>query len=112
MLLRREDENEWVTDLNNKKILVCDPIHEDGIKMLKEAGFKLDLSTAISKEELIKNIKAYDAMIVRSRTKVTVGVLSAGNKLKVIARAGVGLDNIDIEAAKKRCVKVVNSPEA
>jgi D-3-phosphoglycerate dehydrogenase len=80
--------------------------------MLKEAGFDVDLKTDITGEGLLKIAGDYDALVVRSRTKVTAEVLEAAGNLKVVARAGVGLDNVDLEEAKKRDVEVVNSPEA
>lgn len=94
------------------KILVTDPIHEEGLKMLCDAGFQVDLAYGISVDELVEKIKDYDVVIVRSRTKVTREVIEAGEKLKVIGRAGVGLDNIDLKAAEKHGVKVLSSPEA
>lgn len=94
------------------KILICDSIHEDGVKMLKEAGFQVDLDTAITPEGLIEKVPDYDAIVVRSRTKVRKEVLEAAANLKAVARAGVGLDNVDLVTAKERGVKVINSPEA
>jgi D-3-phosphoglycerate dehydrogenase len=94
------------------KILVCDSIHEDGVSMLKEAGFQVDLDTSITPEELIKKISGYDAIVVRSRTKVRKEVFEATTDLKAVARAGVGLDNVDLVTAKERGVEVINSPEA
>ncbi len=94
------------------KILVCDPIHDDGVKMLRDAGFELDLDTDVTKEDLIKKIGGYDAMVIRSRTKVTREVLDAAKSLKAIARAGVGLDNVDLSYAKEKGIEVFNSPEA
>jgi len=94
------------------KILVCDSIHENGVKMLKEAGFQVDLDTSITPEELIEKIPGYDAIVIRSRTKVRKDVLEAATNLKAVARAGVGLDNVDLVAAKELGVKVINSPEA
>ena len=94
------------------KVLVCDPIHEDGIKILKDAGFEIDISPEISYEELKGKVRNYDVLVVRSRTKVTREIIEAGEKLKVVGRAGVGIDNIDVEAAKKKGVKVLNTPEA
>ncbi len=94
------------------KILICDTIHQDGVQMLKNAGFTLDLDTEITPEELIKKIGTYDAMVIRSRTKVTKQVLDAAKNLKAIARAGVGLDNVDLPYAKDKGVEVFNSPEA
>ena len=94
------------------KILVCDPIHVDGIKKLKEAGFEVDLRPEISYEELKEAVSKYDVLVVRSRTKVTGEIIEAGRRLKVIGRAGVGLDNIDLDAAEEAGVTVLNTPEA
>lgn len=94
------------------KVLVSDPIHEDGVKMLREAGLTVDLRTDITGEELMKIIGGYDAVVVRSRTKLTEEVLKKATSLKAIARAGVGLDNIDTGYAKEKGVEVFNSPEA
>ena len=92
-------------------ILVCDQIHDEGVKVLMEAGYIVDLRTSITASELIEVVGGFDAIVVRSRTKVTRRVLEAGKRLKVIGRAGVGLDNIDLVAAKRLEIIVVNSPE-
>jgi D-3-phosphoglycerate dehydrogenase len=94
------------------RILVCDPIHDDGVKLLTEAGYIVDLRTSITAPELVEAVGDFDALVVRSQTKVTERVLEAGTKLKAVARAGVGLDNIDLNAAKRLGIIVVNSPEA
>ncbi len=94
------------------KILICDTIHDDGVKMLQDAGFEVDLDTEITPQQLVKKVGAYDAIVVRSRTKVTRAVLDAAKKLKAVARAGVGLDNVDLAYAKEKGVEVFNSPEA
>ena len=94
------------------KILVCDPIDEVGVTMLREAGFAVDLDTTITPEGLLKKAGGYTALVVRSRTKITKEVLAAAPGLKVVARAGVGLDNVDVDEAKKHGVQVINSPEA
>lgn len=80
--------------------------------MLRESGYEVDLETSITGEALVGKVGDYAAIVVRSRTKVTREVLQGGEKLKVVARAGVGLDNVDLEAAKELGVQVVNSPEA
>jgi D-3-phosphoglycerate dehydrogenase len=95
-----------------EKILICDSIHEDGTKKLRDADFIVDEKPTITKEELAKTIGQYDAIVVRSRTKVTAEILRATNNLKVAARAGVGVDNIDVKEAEARGVKVINTPEA
>jgi D-3-phosphoglycerate dehydrogenase len=94
------------------KVLVSDPIDEEGVKMLREAGLTVDLRTDITAEKLKKIIGGYDAIVVRSRTKLTEEVLKKATSLKAIARAGVGLDNIDTRYAKERGIEVFNSPEA
>lgn len=94
------------------KVLVCDEISESGIKLLRNAGFQVDIKFNITPEQLKQTIAEYDAAIVRSRTIFTKEILEAGRKLKVVGRAGVGLDNIDVETAKKRGVEVLNTPEA
>jgi len=94
------------------KVLVCDPIAEKGIEMLKNAGFEVEVKTGMSKEELLKEIKTPDAIIVRSATKVTKEVIESAENLKLIVRGGVGIDNIDVEAAKSKGIEVLNTPTA
>jgi D-3-phosphoglycerate dehydrogenase len=94
------------------KVLVSDPIDDEGVKMLREAGFSVDLRTDITAEELMEVIDGYDAIVLRSRTKLTAEVLEKAASLKAIARAGVGLDNIDTGYAKEKKIEVFNSPEA
>ena len=99
--------------MKDVKVLVCDPIDDVGVNMLKEAGYEVDVKTEISATDLVKEVVAYDALVVRSRTKVTREVLQAGKpRLKIVARSGVGLDNVDTEAAKALGIQVVNSAEA
>jgi D-3-phosphoglycerate dehydrogenase len=86
-------------------------MEREGIEALARAGFYVDYKPQITKEELLETVAEYDALIVRSRTKVTRDVIEASKKLKVIGRAGVGLDNIDIQAAKEKGITVVNTPE-
>ena len=93
------------------KILLTDGLEENGQSILREAGELVDRS-GISADELLKIVGDYDALIVRGRTKVTPAVFDAGKKLKVVGRAGVGVDNIDLNAAKQHDVTVVNSPMA
>ncbi len=91
------------------KVLVSDPIAQDGIDALVPHA-QVDVRTGLPPEELIAIIGEYDALVVRSETKVTAEVIEAGKKLQVIGRAGVGVDNIDIQAATRRGVIVVNAP--
>jgi len=94
------------------KVLVSDPIAEQGIEILKNAGFEVVQKTGLSPEELAKVIPDFDGIIIRSASKVTKEVIDAANNLKVIGRAGIGLDNVDRDAAKERGIKVVNTPTA
>lgn len=91
------------------KVLVADPIAKEGIAKLQvEAA--VDVVTGLAPGDLIKCIPEYDALVVRSETKVTAEVIEAGRNLKIIGRAGVGVDNIDVPAATARGIVVVNSP--
>jgi len=94
------------------KILVCDSIEPQGLRMLRDVGYQVDEHPKITPEELKAKITAYDGVIVRGRTKVTREIVDAGAKLRVIARSGVGLDNVDIEAAKEKGIQVVSTPAA
>jgi D-3-phosphoglycerate dehydrogenase len=91
------------------KILVADPIAEEGIQSLSNYA-QVDVKTKLEPEQLKAIIGDYDALIVRSQTKVGVEVIESGKKLKVIGRAGVGIDNIDVDAATKNGTVVVNAP--
>jgi D-3-phosphoglycerate dehydrogenase len=91
------------------KILVADPVAKEGIEALK-AQADVDVKLGLKPDELRKVIGNYEALVVRSETKATADVIQAGKKLQVIARAGVGLDNIDVEAATRQGVVVVNAP--
>jgi D-3-phosphoglycerate dehydrogenase len=91
------------------KVLVTDPIAQDGIDLLRRE-VEVDVRLRPSKEELLELIRGYDALVVRSETKVTKEVIEAGERLQVIGRAGMGVDNIDLETATHRGVVVVNAP--
>ncbi|MBI4303472.1 MAG: phosphoglycerate dehydrogenase [Chloroflexi bacterium] len=91
------------------KVLVADPVDQEGIDILKSAA-EVDVKTGLKPEELVAIIGDYDALVVRSQTRVTAPIIEAGKKLQVIARAGVGVDNIDVEEATKHGVIVVNAP--
>ncbi len=92
------------------KVLVTEPIAEEGIKVL-QSKTQVDLKLGLKAEELQSLIGEYEGLIVRSQTRVTARVIEAGQRLQVIGRAGVGTDNIDVEAATRRGIVVVNSPE-
>jgi D-3-phosphoglycerate dehydrogenase / 2-oxoglutarate reductase len=92
-----------------KKVLVTDPISEEGIEVLRKEA-QVDLKEGIKEAEIISIIGGYDALMVRSQTKVTAAIIEAGKNLQVIARAGVGIDNVDVEAATRCGVVVINAP--
>lgn len=93
------------------KVLITDGLDENGKTLLKKSVEVTD-QPGISADDLLKVVGEFDALIVRGRTKVTAAVFEAGKKLKVVGRAGVGVDNIDLVAAKAKGVTVVNSPMA
>lgn len=94
------------------KVLVSDPISDQGIQRLYDAAdVEVVKQTGLSEEELVAIIGEFDALLVRSQTKVTEKIMNAGSRLKVIGRAGVGVDNIDLEAATKRGIVVINAPD-
>ncbi len=92
------------------KVLVSDPIDQAGIDILSQVA-QVDVNTGLSAEELVKIIPDYDALMIRSGTQVTKEIIEAGNLLKIIGRAGVGVDNVDVPAATRKGIVVVNSPE-
>ncbi|KAF6197947.1 hypothetical protein GE061_007690 [Apolygus lucorum] len=93
-----------------KKVLISDAVDETCVQLLKKHGLQVTCKYKLSQEELIKEIPEYDALIVRSDTKVRAEVLAAATKLRVVGRAGTGVDNIDTEAATRRGVVVLNTP--
>lgn len=97
-------------DERSHHILVPEKLSADGLAMLSQAGFEVDSRPGLSAEDLLSLIPSYHALIVRSETKVSAQVLSAGSKLRVVARAGVGVDNIDVDTATSYGIIVVNSP--
>jgi D-3-phosphoglycerate dehydrogenase len=91
------------------KVLVREEIAEAGIRLLRERGFEVDVD---GDSDLAETIGRYDAIIVRSATKVTADLIARADNLKVIGRAGVGIDNVDVEAATRRGIVVANAPES
>ncbi|HIK29335.1 MAG: phosphoglycerate dehydrogenase [Oscillatoriaceae bacterium SKW80] len=92
------------------KVLVSDPIDQAGIDILSQVA-QVDVKTNLSEKELVRLIPEYDALMIRSGTRVTKEIIEAGTQLKIIGRAGVGVDNIDVPAATRKGIVVVNSPE-
>ena len=93
------------------KVLISDPLADVGVAPLRDApGLQVDIRTDLTPNTLLETIPAYHALLVRSGTQVTAAVIQAGKQLRVIARAGVGVDNIDVEAATQAGIIVVNAP--
>jgi D-3-phosphoglycerate dehydrogenase len=93
------------------RVLITEALAENGVEALKQE-FEVDVVLGLSPEELLERIGAYDGLIIRSATRVTAEVIEAAHNLKAIGRAGIGVDNIDIEAATKRGIIVANAPES
>lgn len=94
------------------KVLVCDEIDRNGIEIMKKSGLQVDYKPDIKPDELQQSVKEYDILVVRSRTKVTKEIIDANTNMKIIARVGVGLDNIDVEYAKSKNIQVINAEVA
>ncbi|MEM0347598.1 MAG: NAD(P)-dependent oxidoreductase, partial [Zestosphaera sp.] len=94
------------------KALIAAPIHKDAVKLLEDAGIQVVYREYPSEKELSELVTDIDILLVRSKPLVTAEVISKAEKLKIIARAGVGLDNIDVKVAEAKGIKVINTPEA
>jgi D-3-phosphoglycerate dehydrogenase len=94
------------------KVLICDPISKTAIERIRDKGIQVDVEDTITPERLLDVVGNYEAVVVRSRTKIRKNVLDRAASLKVIVRGGVGVDNIDVEAADARGIKVLNTPAA
>src|SRR5512142_2663023 len=92
------------------KVLVSDNLSQEGVDILKKGGLDVVVKTGMTPDELKKEIAKYDGLVIRSATRVTADVVAAANKLKVVGRAGSGLDNVDKAAASKRGIVVMNTP--
>ncbi|MEW6185294.1 MAG: phosphoglycerate dehydrogenase [Thermodesulfobacteriota bacterium] len=94
------------------KVLISDNLSEKGVEIFQQAdGIEVDVKTGLTPEELKAIIKDYDGLVIRSATKVTAEIIAAADQLKVVGRAGIGLDNVDIPAASQRGIVVMNTPE-
>jgi len=93
------------------KVLISDNLAPVGVEVLKDAGVEVDVNVGLSPEELKKIIPQYDGLIIRSATKVTKEIVEAAGKLRIVGRAGIGLDNVDIPSASKKGIIVMNAPE-
>ncbi len=92
------------------KILVSDPLGEKGVKIFKDQGFEVEVKTGLSPEDLRQAIKGVDGLVIRSATMVDKALLDAADQLKVVGRAGSGMDNVDIPACTERGVVAMNTP--
>ncbi len=92
------------------KVLVCDPIDQAGIDILSQVA-QVDVKIGLTADELVRIVPDYDALMIRSETRVTKEIIEAATQLKIIGRAGVGVDNVDVPAATRKGIVVVNSPE-
>ncbi len=92
------------------KVIVSDKLSQEGVKILQEAGFQVDCKFGISPDELKQVIGQYQGIVIRSGTTMTADIIEKADNLKVIGRAGVGVDNVDVEAATKKGILVMNAP--
>ncbi|GAB4152302.1 MAG: hypothetical protein Kow00107_02840 [Planctomycetota bacterium] len=92
------------------KVLVCDPIDKDSFQTLVDLGYEMVEMVGLNEAQLVEVVPPYHAMIVRSATKVTAKVIEAAANMKIVLRGGVGVDNIDVEAAEAKGIKVKNTP--
>eukprot|EP01065_Artemidia_motanka_P023409 TRINITY_DN27_c0_g2_i1.p1 TRINITY_DN27_c0_g2~~TRINITY_DN27_c0_g2_i1.p1 ORF type:complete len:589 (+),score=249.39 TRINITY_DN27_c0_g2_i1:70-1767(+) len=100
-----------MADLSGYRVLASDKCDKQGLKILRDAGVQVVEKTGLTEDQLIATIPEFDGLLIRSGTKVTPKVIEAGRKLTIIARAGVGVNNVSLPAATKRGIVVINSPE-
>ena len=93
------------------KVLISDNLAPVGAQILLDAGLEVDIKTGLAPEELLKIIPQYEGLVIRSATKVTAEIIEAATNLKVVGRAGIGLDNVDVTAASKHGIVVMNAPD-
>jgi len=93
------------------KVLISDNMSAVAPEIFREAGLEVDIKTGLAPEELKRIIKDYDGLAIRSATKVTAEIIEAAEKLRVVGRAGIGLDNVDLNMATTRGIVVMNAPE-
>jgi D-3-phosphoglycerate dehydrogenase / 2-oxoglutarate reductase len=93
------------------KVLISDNLAPVGAQILEDAGLEVNIRTGLAPEELVRIIPEYDGLVIRSATRVTAEIIEAAARLKVVGRAGIGLDNVDVAAASKRGIIVMNAPD-
>jgi len=97
--------------MTSPMVLIADSISQRGVdELARENALQVTIKTGLNEHELVELIPEFSALVVRSQTKVTAEILNAGNKLRVVGRAGVGVDNVDVETATRRGVVVLNAP--
>jgi len=94
------------------KVLVREKIGESGVDLLRDAGFEVEIGTEWTGEELARRIGEFDGLLIRSGTRLTGDLIERAERLKIVGRAGVGVDNVDVDAATKRGVVVANAPQS
>jgi D-3-phosphoglycerate dehydrogenase / 2-oxoglutarate reductase len=94
------------------KVLASDPLADSAVSAMREAGLAVDVKTELTPEQLKQEIGIYDAIVIRSATKVRAEIIDAASRLKLVVRAGVGLDNVDVDYAKSKGIAVRNTPTA
>ena len=94
------------------RVLVAEQIGDTGVELLNVAGFDVDVGIGWSREELEQRIGDYEGIVIRSATKLTADLIERANSMRVIGRAGVGVDNVDVPAATKRGIIVANAPQS
>ena len=94
------------------RVLVKEKIGESGIQLLRDSGFQVDLGVDWADGELAERIGEYDGILIRSATKLTADLIERAGRLRAVGRAGVGVDNVDVEAATKRGIVVANAPQS
>ena len=99
-----------MSDPAAKRVLVTDSLQEIGVDTLRGEGLLVDVAPTLPPEELVRRIGPYHGLVVRSATRVTAEVIEAGPRLEVIGRAGIGLDNVDVDAATRRGIVCMNTP--
>ena len=95
-----------------KRVLVCEKIGDSGVQLLRDSGFEVEIGTEWDRDELLRSVSRFDGLLIRSATNVDAELLERATSLKVVGRAGVGVDNVDVEDATKHGVIVANAPES
>ena len=92
------------------RVLICDDLSEAALEVFRQRGIEPEVATGLDEEALVARVPGYHALVVRSATRITRRIIEAGNALRVVGRAGVGVDNVDRDAATERGVVVMNTP--